>query len=54
MSEPDEKEHADLWLGRGRCAGCNGYAVWNKSAGLWEPCECREDGDEEEGDGGDD
>jgi hypothetical protein len=54
MSEPDEKEHAELWLGRGWCAGCNGYAMWNQSRGIWEPCECREDGDEEEGDDGDD
>lgn len=46
MSEPDEKEPAELW--RGRCSGCTGYARWNGVLGLWEPCECRDDGDEDE------
>lgn len=53
MSEPDEKERAELWEERKRCSDCNGFSRWNKSLGAWEPCECRLD-DEEEGEDDDD
>ena len=48
MSERDEKE--PLWDPPRRCRGCNGYSIWNQSAGLWEPCECRAEDDENEPD----